>query len=312
QRGSIEGVVKDTSGAVLPGVTVEARSAAGAALTTVTDGTGTYRFPSLLPGTYEISTNLVSFKPEKVSIIVVPLGQVKKVDFALKLATLTEQVTVIGESPVIDVKQSTRATNIRSEQVELLPHNRDFTSLITQAPGANFEAKSTNDNLSPMIDGASAAENRYIIDGMETTSIFNGLSAKAVVADFVEEVQVKSSGYPAEYGGSTGGVINVITKSGTNRFSGMVLGYWQGSSVNGTCGRPGITPLSSVGATTGSTVGALPDNSSQPCGSNPTLRLTIANSNVAEYWTYPKDTVNRYEPGISLGGPVMKDKAWFF
>src|SRR5262249_41270666 len=220
--------------------------------------------------------------------------------------------TVMAESPVIDVRQSMRSTYLHTEQIELLPHNRDFTSLLTQAPGVNFEAKSTNDGASPMIDGSSAAENRYIVDGMETTSLFNGLSAKPVIADFLQEVQIKSSGYEAEYGGSTGGVVNVLTKSGTNRFSGSVLGYWQGSAVNGSCARPSIAPLSGFGATTGSSVAALPDNSHQPCGANPTLRLTIANSNVAEYWTYPKDQTNRYEPGFSLGGPIRRDKAWFF
>src|SRR5437899_989507 len=75
QRGSIEGVVKDTTGAVLPGVTVEARSAAGAVLSTVTDATGTYRFPSVLPGTYEVNANLASFKPVKVADVIVAVGQ---------------------------------------------------------------------------------------------------------------------------------------------------------------------------------------------------------------------------------------------
>src|SRR6059036_3579304 len=117
QRGSIEGVVKDTSGGVLPGVTVEARSAAGAVVSTTTDAVGKYRFPSVLPGIYEVNAKLVSFKPAKVSDVLVALGQIKTVDFSLVLASMAEQVTVTAESPVIDIKQSTRATNIRSEQV---------------------------------------------------------------------------------------------------------------------------------------------------------------------------------------------------
>src|SRR5947208_7586507 len=108
QRGSIEGVVKDSSGAVLPGVTVEARSAAGAVLSTTSDAVGKYRFPSVLPGTYEVSANLASFKPGKVSDVLIALGQIKTVDFSLQLASMTEQVNVTAESPVIDVKQSTR------------------------------------------------------------------------------------------------------------------------------------------------------------------------------------------------------------
>ena len=84
-------------------------------------------------------------------------------------------MTVTAESPLVDVSQSTRATNIRSERIELVPHGRDFTTLVSQAPGANMETKSGG---GIMIDGASAAENRYIVDGIETTSIVIGTSAK--------------------------------------------------------------------------------------------------------------------------------------
>src|SRR5258708_35898075 len=128
-----------------------------------------------------------------------------------------------------------------------MQHGLGFTTLRTQVRGNNQEAKSKGD----MIDGASAAENRYVVDGMETTSLFNGLSGQVVLADFVEEVQVKSSGYPAEYGGSTGGVVNVITKSGSNKYSGNALGFWQGSKVQGTCRRPRLAPLGGAGPGSG-------------------------------------------------------------
>jgi hypothetical protein len=278
QRGSIDGIVKDTSGSVLPGATIEAKNTAtGATLSTVSDATGKFRFPSVQIGVYSVTASLPSFRAVTLPDVLVALGQVKTLDFVLPIGGVAESVNVTGVSPVIDVKQSTRATNIRAEQVELLPHNRDFTSLITQAPGANFEQKS---GAGVSIDGSSSAENRYVVDGMETTDIIKGQSGKDVLADFVEEVQVKSSGYSAEYGGSTGAVINVITKSGTNQFHGSALTYWQGDSVAGAF--------------------------------NPTLRLQLTNSNAAEYITYPKDKDNRFEPGLSLGGPLVKDKAWFF
>src|SRR5204862_7830241 len=111
-------------------------------------------------------------------------------------------VNVLATSPVDVFTQSRRAVNIHAERIELLPHGRDFTTLVTQAPGANQEAKLGG--LS--IDGASAGENRYIVDGMETTNLQSGVSGKSVIADFVEEVQVKSSGYTAEFGGAMGGV----------------------------------------------------------------------------------------------------------
>jgi outer membrane receptor for ferrienterochelin and colicin len=173
---------------------------------------------------------------------------------------------VTATSPLADVTQSTRATAIRGDRVDLLPHGRDFTTLVTQAPGANMEVKSGN---GIMIDGATAAENRYVVDGMETTDIVKGTSSKNVLVDFVDEVQVKSSGYPAEYGGSTGGVINVITKSGTNKFSGSVLTYFQGRTT---------------------------------AENNQSLRPRSPDSNVSECPSgYPEDDVQRFEPGARRG-----------
>lgn len=275
QRGSIEGVVRDSSGAVLPGATVEA-TANGRVSATTSDAVGVFRFPSLAPGNYRVSANLQGFVAKEVVEVRVGLGQIKKVDFALPLAGVAESVTVTAETPLVDVRSTSRQANIRAEQVELLPKGRDFTSLVTQAPGANAESKLGG--LS--IDGASAGENRYIIDGIETTNLRNGTSGKNLIADFVEEVQVKSSGYTAEFGGATGGVINAVTKSGTNDWRGSVLFNYQSSSLAG--------------------------------ARNKTLRQNLTNSDVAEYITYPQDDESRTEPGFSLGGPIMKNRAWFF
>jgi len=276
QRGSIEGVIKDSSGAVLPGVTVEAKTNTGVVLTATTDSEGVYRFPSVNPGTYEITATLSGFAPKKQGDVTVALGQVKKVDLSLGLQGVAESVQVTAESPLVDVRQSARQTNIRAEQVELLPHGRDFTSLVTQAPGANQESKLGG--LS--IDGASAGENRFIIDGIETTNLQSGTQGKNVIVDFIDEVQVKSSGYTAEFGGATGGVINAITKSGTNDWHGNVLFNWSGDKLN--------------------------------ASNTPTLRQVLTNSDAAEYVTYPEDESNRVEPGASLGGPLARNHAWFF
>src|SRR4029077_1416333 len=125
------------------------------------------------------------------------LGQILGVDVALTVGGVAETVSVTAESPLIDTKQGARQTNVRDEQIALLPHGRDFTSVVTQAPGANNEAKLGGIS----IDGASGAENRFIIDGAETTDMVHGLSGTNLIVDFVDEVQVKSSGYTAEYGG---------------------------------------------------------------------------------------------------------------
>ena len=189
---------------------------------------------------------------------------------------MTESVQVTAESPLVDVKQSARSTSIRDEQMDLLPKGRDFTTLVTQAAGANNEGKLGG--LS--IDGASAGENRYIVDGIETTNIFYGTSGKNVIADFVEEVQVKSSGYTAEYGGALGGVINVVTKSGTNDFRGNALFNWEGDALRRATGR-------SFGAA---------------CST--TRRRSTRRT--------PRTSYNRFEPGFALGGPIMRDRMWFF
>ena len=276
QRGAIEGIVRDASGAVLPGATVEAQSNVGPTASTTTDSVGAFRFPALPPGNYKVTANLQGFVSREVVDVRVALGQIKKVDFSLPLSGVTETVQVTAVTPIIDVRQSARQTNIRAEQVELLPHGRDFTTMVTQAPGANQESKLGG--LS--IDGASAGENRFIIDGIETTNLQSGLSGTNLIADFVEEVQVKSSGFSAEFGGAMGGVISAVTKSGTNNFDGMAMYNFQGSSTEGR--------------------------------RRPTLRQSLTNSDVAEYITYPDDSETRNEPGFALGGPIKRDRLWFF
>ena len=138
-----------------------------------------------------------------------------------------------------------------------MPKGRDFTSLVTQAPSANFEPKLGGIS----IDGSSASENRFILDGVETTDLVNGLSGKRLLPEFVDEIQLKTSGYTAEYGGSTGGVINVVTRSGTNEWHGDARLSFQGDALEG--------------------------------GPRRTLRKVPADSSRAEYVTYPEDSYTR-------------------
>ena len=288
QTGSIAGLVKDTSGAMLPGVTVEAKSLSTGAVaaTTVSDASGAFRFVGLRPGKYEVTAKLQGFTPAKMENIDLRLGQILTVDLALAVGGVAETVSVTAESPIIDTKQTSRQANIRDEQIALLPHGRDFTSLVTQAPGANMESKLGG--LS--IDGASGSENRFIIDGAETTDMVHGLSGTNLIVDFVDEVQVKSSGYTAEYGGAMGGVISAITKSGSNDFHGTALMNFEGDALSG------------------NTVW----NNSVPPADGLALRASLTDSDKAEYVRYPSDSRTRVEPGFALGGPIMKDKMWFF
>ena len=236
QTGSIQGIVKDSSGAILPGVTVEVRSPSAVGVTTATtDANGHYRFPALPPGTYEVSATLQSFKPAKIVDAFVTLGKQLTIDLTLQLAGVTESVNVTAESPLIDVKQNASFATIQRETIERMPKGRDFATILRQAPGAQQESKagSCGAGCGVQIDGASGSENRWIIDGMDTTNIQTGVSGKTMLLDFVQEVQVKSSGYNAEFGGATGGVISVLTKSGSNAFHGQAGSYYQNDGFFG-------------------------------------------------------------------------------
>jgi TonB dependent receptor/Carboxypeptidase regulatory-like domain len=275
-RGSIEGVVRDTSGAVLPGVTIEATSTALVApASTVTDANGVYRFPSLPPGRYQVTATLSGFQGHKVENIQLQLGQVLKIDVAMQVGGLAENVQVTAESPIIDVKQNAATLSLQSEIIERIPKGRNFTTVLTSAPGTNQEAKA---GLS--IDGATGAENRYIIDGMDTTNLRTGVSAKPALVDFLTEVQVKSSGYNAEYRATTGGVISAVTKSGGNSFHGGAGIYYANDDWAGSV--------------------------------RPSLRLNPANQTLSEYITTPRDQAYNFDPVLDLGGPIVQNRAWFY
>ena len=276
QRGSIEGLVRDASSGVLPGVTVEARSPSlvGTA-STVTDERGIYRFPALPPGVYAISAELQGFRLTRVEKVQLELGQVLKIDLTLTVASLTESVQVVAESPIIDVKQNAATATINAEVIERIPKGRDFTDLIKAAPGTQVEAKS-----GLQIDGAGGSEHRYVIDGMDTTGIRTGVSGQELPPDFVQEVQVKSSGYNAEFRATTGGVVSAITKTGSNAFRGTVGAYFRNDSMQGT--------------------------------QRPSLRLNPSDQTKAEYTTTPEDDFTRTEPAFDLGGPILRNRMWFF
>ena len=278
QSGSIQGVVKDSSGAVLPGVNVEARSPSAVGVSTaVTDANGNYRFPALPPGTYEVSANLQSFVPAKVADAVVTLGKQLTIDLVLKLAGVSESVTVTGESPLIDVKQNAAFATLQREAIDRMPKGRDFQSVLKTAPGAQDESKSGG----IQIDGASGSENKWVIDGVDTTNLQNGTSGKTMYLDFIQEVQVKSSGYNAEYGGATGGVINVLTKSGSNQFHGQGGTYFQNDGMQGSI--------------------------------RPNNRFNPQHTNIAESGMItPDDQWSTWSPLADVGGPIMRDKLWFY
>ena len=292
-RGSIEGVIKDALGGVLPGATIEAKSAT-VTRTAVTDERGVYRFLALEPGDYEITATMDGFAPAKKPAVSLRVGLLLKVDLTLALATVSETVDVSARSVTIDVKQTTAATNLAADAIDRLPKGRDFQSIVTLAPGANQESRSGGMS----VDGASASENKYYLDGVDTTNLRTGLAATPFLTDFIQEVQVKSSGYAAEFGGATGGVISVISKSGTNVFHGEAGTYLNTSGLNGDLALNSTALLDKNDMTVSNAVRA--------------LRLKPSGVNEAETVEYDKDDYSRLDPHLQVGGPIIRNKLWFW
>jgi hypothetical protein len=279
--GKIYGTVLDEDGNSLPGVTIEATSPKlmGKA-TTVTDAEGIYRLFALQPGTYRITFTLQGFKPFIREGIIINIEQTLRLDATLQMGAIEEEVTVVGQSPLIDVKSTTKGMTLSREMFEVLPRGRNFDTLVTAVPGVNYEA-----NLGGIsVDGASGAENMFYMDGTEINRTDVGTRGQSAAFEFVDEVKITASGYPAEFGGAVGGVVNVVTRAGGNEFHGEVLGYYEGSKLTGK--------------------------------ERDTVRLNPANDRLLETINfqdeYGKPLEHRYEGGFSLGGYILKDKLWFF
>jgi hypothetical protein len=278
--GGLHGSVTTEVGTPIAGAVVEASGPLGA-VTSTSNAEGRYRFPRLVPGTYTIGASFEGFLPVEADQVRVILGEAVTVDMTLPQGSFEDEITVYSDTVSIDFTESATATNIRQWEIDSLPRGRDFTDVVAFAAGAVFD----NQGGGIMIDGASGLENRYVIDGADTTSLLLGRSAVPMRAEFMEEVQVKSAGYMAEYGGAVGGVINAVTRSGGNEFRGGVLVEVERSEWNG---------------------GARSELEYSPCN-----RCEFDDGR-SESVTYDKDDEVRYDPGFFLGGPILRDRLWFF
>lgn len=225
--GRIEGRVSGENGDALPGVTVQISSPSlqGERIA-VTDANGHFRFLALPPGTYNLRASLEGFGIVEQPNINVQLD--RTVTLALTLTgAFGEEVTISGTAPIIDTTTTTSGANFGEELFQDLPTSRTFTGLAFAAPGVVSGGLGDN----PSIGGASAAENRYVVDGLDTTDPAFGTVGTRVPEEFVREVEIKTGGYEAEYSGALGGVINVITKSGGNELEGDLFGYFSDDSL---------------------------------------------------------------------------------
>lgn len=275
--GGLTGIVTDTSGAVLPGTTVTiTNKTSGAVRTVVTSGDGLYLVQDLDPGRYAVVVELSGFAKAEIPEVAVTLGKVIKLDAQLKVGDLSEVVQVSGAPRDIDVRSTLVAHNVREEEIDRMPKGRSFQSIALTAPSVN--AGEIEGGF--QVNGASGAENAFTVDGVVTNSLVDGRSRQNTVFEYLQEVQVKTAGIGAEYGGALGGVISAVTKSGGNTFRGEAHYYYEGS----------------------------------PLGAGPVKRLVLDPSDDVTVSYVQDDEMpdHRNEIGGSLGGPILRDRLFFF
>jgi Carboxypeptidase regulatory-like domain/TonB-dependent Receptor Plug Domain len=273
----LTGTVSDASGAVLPGATVTiTNKETGKVYTLVTGADGVYRILDLEPGRYSVKYELSGFQSNEVPDVVLLLGKNLSIDSALKIGGVSESVSVTAESPLIDTKSTTIAHNVTSEEIERIPKGRSFQNLAFASPSVNTGEIEGG----IQVNGASGAENAFTVDGVTTNSLVNGQSRQDAVFEYLQEVQVKTGGINAEYGGALGGVVSAVTKSGGNQFHGEGHYYYTGAATSAA----------------------------------PVKRLVLdpIDDHTVQYTQDEEQPNNRHDVGGSLGGPIVRDKLFFF
>ena len=310
----LQGVVKDQSGAVVAGANVEIISnALIGEKKTETDTSGFYRFAALPPGSYTVTVTAKGFKVSRRDGISLDAGRLPTLDIQLEVGQASEVVEVSGQAPLVDVTQSKVAVTITQDELEGIPKGRSFQSVIPFAPGARQEpmqSKRTDAGRLNgfQIDGASDAENVYMSEGLNTSDIYGGGVGVNSPMEFVQEVQVKSSSFEAEFGGATGGVVNVIQKRGGPKWHGSVFTYYQGNplSANDSCVNRAINSI-----TTASCNLRLQPGTSLNAGSVSNLWSDRLDG-TQEHYIQKQDKWSTVDPGYEIGGPLFSNRLWLF
>ena len=265
QTGTISGATVDSQGLSLPGVTVTVRSPSlQGTRTAITDINGNYSLPQLPPGAYSVVFELSGFDDVEEEATV-PLGGEVGVNAVMAPGGVTETVQVVGVVPA-EIQTTETASNMVVDDVNALPMGRSPFAIAAVQPGLNTN---TPNGGQLAVNGSFAYDNVYLIDGVDTNDNLFGTSNSLYVADAIEETQVLTSGISAEYGRFSGGVVNVITKSGGNTFSGS----WRTNYDNPTW--EGLNPYE------------------------------------VENEVEREDVLNQTHEA-TLGGPIVRDRLWFF
>jgi hypothetical protein len=201
----------------------------------VTNGSGTFIYQDLIPGNYKLSVEMKGFRRAEVSEVVINVGRISAIRIQLEPGSVTSTVEVVSSAVTVDTTSSAVATNLSDDFYNKLPVQRGVAGLFYLAPGVVSGGGTGASN--PSIGGASGLENLYVADGVSITdTAFGGLGIYSRVYGsvgtginlaFIKEVQVKTGGFQPQYGGATGGVVQIVTKSGGHDFHGAVAGYWQ-------------------------------------------------------------------------------------
>ena len=281
--GAINGKVSDSSGAILPGVTVTAASPSLMGVqTTVTSESGAYRFPALPPGTYSLAYELAGFNSLRRENIVLTLGFTATVNVELGVASLNETVTVTGESPVIDTSSTRVQQNFKLAELQSIPNGRDMWSLLAVTPAVQMSRIDVGGNRAGTQTGYTAygtsGQVRVLIEGINTTEGTNGAGFYFDYSS-LEEVFLGTSGQSAEMP-NPGVQSQFIAKSGGNRFSGEYYLDWYNNALQGT---------------------NIPDSYTSPTAFN-NSPIRPGSNEISRY----------YDTAINVGGPIVHDRVWWF
>jgi len=274
QTGAISGRVLDAQNNPLPGVAV---TLSGPALMGskdfVTTETGSFRFVALSPGRdYQIKAALPGFKTTIRPGLIVSVGRTTDTDIILEESAVSEEVTVTAPSPVVDVQATKTNVNYSAQLLASLPMNRDLYDIQNSIPGAISEGIEYRRMSS--IQGGTVRSQLYALDGVPLNDPATNYSMANINIDVYEEIEFETGGHPAEVGQTDSTYVNIVTKSGGNRFSGGATGYY--------------------------TAGGLAEN-------------LISDEQLRAFGVNPPEKFTDYKDlSLNLGGPIVKDKVWFF
>jgi hypothetical protein len=276
QRSEITGIVTDASHAVLVGarVTLTGPGLPGGAIVDTTDSRGAYRFQNLLPLEYSLSANADGFKMLVRRGIQLPVETTSTIDLVLEVSTLAETVRVEAPSPMIDVRTAAAPTILANAMLQDLPTSRALPELLNLAPGIGLGIVYNSAQGSSIAYGGTQGSNGMTIDGVSMVESKQGDARISLNYDWLDHVQIVALGAPAEYGGTTGAIANGVLRSGTNRYSGLGEYLWE---------RPSW----------------ISDN---------TKTLPDVWRNLRK----PLPLKTWYDTSAQLGGPVIRDRLWFF